>query len=507
MSGAKKTPTQTASPTRRWIGGTSPVLLYALLLFFAGGIVSAELFNVGRYEALLISLIGVSCALALPRRAVSIVLLCAALSLGVARMEWSEASLPDLTSVAGTYQTLAGSVVRDPESRAGSVRVVLAVHSPESLAGANMLVTLPPGAPVRYGDALVLRGRIELPRSFTTSVGRVFDYPGYLKAQGISATVRTPAIVSREPGGNAVLTALYTLKHSFERALSKSLTEPSASLARGILLGEQGSIPEPLYEDFVRAGLVHLLVLSGYNITLVADFLRRPFGNRKRGLVVASLGIVAFVVMTGAQETAVRAGVMGLFVLFAQALGRPSLMLRFLFLAGGGMVAWNPYLLLGSPSFALSFLATLGLIVLSPRFETFLIRVPTYAGMRTISAATLATQLFVLPYILWMTGFFSPVSVPANLLVLPLMPLIMLISFAAGVVGLISPLLAALPGFGASALLSYVAFVGEGVARIPLALTLPPIPVWGMLLLYALLAAWLLFFKKLPRTAPPRHSS
>jgi competence protein ComEC len=175
-------------------------------------------------------------------------------------------------------------------------------------------------------------------------------------------------------------------------------------------------------------------------------------------------------------------------VLIARATGRTYDILRALIFAGVGMLLINPYLLAFDPGFQLSFLATLGLIFCAPLIDARLSRVPSAFGIREFLTATLATQLFVLPLLLYSMGMFSGVSVVANVLVLPMVPFAMLFTFLTGVLGLILPLLGTIAGFGAYLTLTYIVKIAELLGTVPFAaFTVPTFPFWVVLVSYGVL--------------------
>src|SRR5690606_11317679 len=103
------------------------------------------------------------------------------------------------------------------------------------------------------------------------------------------------------------------------------------------------------------------------------------------------------------------------------------------------MLIHNPLILRYDPSFQLSFLATIGLIYVSPLFERLLTnRIPSRT-IREIVVGTLATYVFVLPLLLYMTGEMSVVSLPANLLVLPVVPVLMATGFLVFIMAMVLP--------------------------------------------------------------------
>jgi competence protein ComEC len=206
-------------------------------------------------------------------------------------------------------------------------------------------------------------------------------------------------------------------------------------------------------------------------------------------LGVGAIAIILFALMTGGSATVVRASLMALLVILARATGRTYDLTKALCIAGVLMVLHSPYILAFDPSFQLSFVATLGLILLGPRLDHLFVRIPQAYGFREFTVATIATQLFVLPLLLYQNGTLSLVSLPANLLVLAVVPLAMLVGFLAGILGLLSVYLAYPFAFAAYALLTYILFIATNLARIPFAtVTIPFVSFWVMVVMYGVLA-------------------
>lgn len=502
-----------SSPIRRWTKAPDQgaLFIYTGTLGLFAGVLLQLLLGGGVAPALLASLLGVALVFVLRTRriALAVLVFCALFALGGLRTEYEERELAVSETAFGYASLLEGSIVRDPESRESSTRVVVELSSPESIGGKQVLVLLDRGVDLSYGDIISLRGEVEKPEAFETDSGRLFDYPSYLKAKGISAVMYRPTVLSQEEGDASIRGLLYSGKHAFERSVERVLLEPSAGFLKGILLGID-ALPEDTKEDFIAVGIIHIVVLSGYNITLVAEafmrFLKWVRAKPAVGYTSAALAVVLFVVMTGAEETAVRAGIMAQLLILARALKRPGDMLRALSMAGFAMVAWNPHVLLGSPSFALSFLATLGLILLAPPIEVRLSFVTDRFALRGILSATLAAQTAVFPYILWMSGIVSPYSVLVNFLVLPLMPLAMFVGFGAAVLGFVHTYLAFLPGLLVGSILSLVVWFADVVAGLPGAsFTIRAFPWWGSVLLYGALVVFLVSLKHHFREGQERY--
>ena len=162
---------------------------------------------------------------------------------------------------------------------------------------------------------------------------------------------------------------------------------------------------------------------------------------------------------------------MALIAILGRYLERPNDALRALLCAVVVMVLWNPLSTLYDPSFILSVLATFGLITISPSVENKLKWIPEKFGMRSIAASTIAVQIFVLPALLYFTGILSFVSLPANILALPVVSLAMLFSFISGMLALLHPLLGFIPAVLADILLRWMIVIAHAATAIPFSST------------------------------------
>jgi len=152
----------------------------------------------------------------------------------------------------------------------------------------------------------------------------------------------------------------------------------------------------------------------------------------------------------------------------------------------------NPLILLHDPSFQLSFLATLGLLLLSEKISARLTFVPEKFLLREVASATLATQIFVLPLLLYQTGNLSLVALPANLFILAAIPGAMLFGFLTGMAGFVSAGIASLFGFITYLFLAYILSAVNFFSHLPFAaVTVPEFPVWVLLGAYAFLGIFI----------------
>jgi len=152
------------------------------------------------------------------------------------------------------------------------------------------------------------------------------------------------------------------------------------------------------------------------------------------------------------------------------------------------MVLINPYILVYDVGFQLSFLATAGLILLAPHIEKVFLKVTNFLGARSFIVATIATQIAVLPLLLYKIGEFSVVAVIVNVLVLPMVAAAMLLTFLTGLLAFISPLLASVVAVPAYWSLQYINEIALWFSALPFAaFIVPPFPFYLVPLLYIVL--------------------
>lgn len=472
------------------------VFFYTIGISFAGGIFLRSLFDIG--IELIVGVVALSfvCAFLWRFRGNDsytsplffVSLICISSAFGMFRLEYEEAGLAVVRTDTSVEQVVEGTIIRDPDVRERSVHLVVKEDNSERF----LLVTTDAPIDFLYGDRITARGLVEKPSSFETDLGRTFNYPGYLKARNIHAVMWYADVERIGSGdGNIVLQTLFTLKHLFMDTIERVLPEPQAGLGEGLLLGVKRALGEDLETIFRRTGIIHIVVLSGYNVMLVAEAIMRllsMFLSLRVRVVVGVAAISLFALIVGFSATVIRASVMAALVLVARATGRTYMVMRALMLAGVVMLFLNPYLLVFDPGFQLSFLATLGLILIAPLIEARLGLVPTTLQIREFVTATIATQIMVLPLLLYLIGEFSLVAVIVNVLVLPAVPIAMLLTFLTGIVHAIIPVLGLVLGFFAHIVLSYIVLIPSLFSKLTFAaMNVPSFPFAYVILGYALI--------------------
>ena len=492
--------------------------LFTAFLGFASGIFFHSFFDFGYWFSIFFLFLGVvlyililnqyisSPSLDIQQTSGAIIFVLFLFSFGIGLLRYDISLLNDgdetLEKHIGENIMLRGVVSEEPDERENNTLLSVSIKSffdknIQKEINTKMLIIAPLFPKFQYGDKLEILGTLKKPENFSNSNGRLFDYVSYLKKDKIFYQMFQPNIKYISSGnGIYVKEKLFFFKNKFLESISALIPEPKASLAGGLIVGAKRSLGEKWLEAFRDTGVIHIVVLSGYNVTIVASAIARVFGFLPRfaGILLSVSSVVLFAIMTGASATIVRASIMALFVILAKAVGRLSEITTALFLAAFFMLLQNPHILVFDPSFQLSFLATLGLIYLAPNIEKYFHIISDKWGFRDVVIATIATQIFVLPFLLYQTGEFSLVSLPTNLLILVFVPATMLFGFLAGVIGFWSAILAAPFSFIANALLSYELKVVEIFAAMPFAsVTIPRISFVFVLGIYAFF--WFIIFK------------
>lgn len=387
----------------------------------------------------------------------------------------------------GKVQEIRGTAYRDPETTDKNTRLYFSATEINRAGNwqrveGKALLFAPLNSDYRYGDVLTVNGKLETPPHLDD-----FDYEEYLKHQGIGSVMYRPSIeVEERSEGFKPLTWVYHLRTSLSGVLAKTLPEPQASLAQGLILGIRTNIPPDVKADFTRSGTAHLLAISGVNLSIVAGIMLSIgvwlLGRRRHLYVWLALAVVwLYALLTGFHPPVVRGAIMASLFLGAELFGRQKTAFVPLLLAAAVMVGISPYLL-GDASFQLSFVAMAGLVSLYPALRDFGRRLvdralgeehtaTSFLSLVSDSlAATLAATVFVWPLIAHYFGIVSLVSPIATLLALPALPATIILGTLTGVVGLVFLPVAQLIGVISWLFLSYLLLVAHAFALPPISI-------------------------------------
>ncbi len=401
--------------------------------------------------------------------------------------------------------TFQGIVVKEPDVRTDKTQLTVEITQVPRESGAResskklgkILVVLPRALQYQYGDKLEMTGKLKTPKE-----DEDFSYKDYLARYGIYSICYYPKSKLISPGhGNPVLRVLLTGKNRLKETINSILPEPQASYLSGMLLGQKKAMPQEVREWFNRCSTTHITVISGMHVSIVAALLMNLalaiYLSRRQAFWFAIAGITLFVILTGAQASAVRAGIMGGLVLLAMYSGRLSDIKNAILCAAMGMLLINPQVLKFDVGFQLSFLATIGIVYLSPYIKKGLKLFPQTFKIRDSASMTLSAQVMTLPLILFHFGRISLIAPLANVLILPFIPLTMMLGFVSGILGLAWLFLGKVAAWFAWLFLTYEILVVRELSKIPFA-SIEIKNIWiGLLVVYYLvLFGWLWWVRR-----------
>ncbi|MFZ4500048.1 MAG: ComEC/Rec2 family competence protein [Minisyncoccia bacterium] len=365
------------------------------------------------------------------------------------------------------------------------------------------------------GDTVSIKGIVEHPEDFVTDTGRLFEYKKYLESKGIMAVTYKSDVTLVWSGSFSIERFATQTRYVLAEVFTRFVSFPIDGITAGMLLGYQGGIPKETEELFRTTGVLHVLVLSGYNITLLAGCvgaMLRGVPNRLR-MVLIFFAIVFLVLVSGAGVASIRAGVMGSIALLATLSLQQYNAFRALFISFIVFFFWSPTTLFYDPGFHLSFLATLCMITVIPKVETLFFFIPKtlYINVRELTMLAVLMPVFMLPYLMYFAGTAPLSAVPANILLGVATPAVMLFGSMVLISSFLGPL--------ASVLGAVLSFLGTIVIRaLELLSALPTyntpgLPAWGVVAIYIIFFALLFkrevaeFIARVKKTLRPEPSS
>lgn len=259
----------------------------------------------------------------------------------------------------------------------------------------------------------------------------------------------------------------------FTNVINSYLPEPHASLLNGILFGVSLKTTPIFYQQLKMVGLLHMVVLSGINITILCSIVGRLtlFFSKQISILITILSIILFIIFVGPQAPIIRAGFMGVLTLVAVLIGRKSSSLWLLFLS---LLPVSLLHLLYPKkitllSTLLSYGATLGIILFTPKknfrpknlWESFV------AIINKELQPSLSAQIFTAPIIFIYFKQISLISPLSNLLTAPFIPPLMVFGFLTAILGKVHYLLGLPFSFVCLAILEYLVSVTKFLSQIP----------------------------------------
>ena len=364
-------------------------------------------------------------------------------------------SLDDDTAVGqyiGQQVRLTGAVTEDTEKNNHDQLIIrltaMTINGRE--ASGNIWVTTKSEALVRRSDVVTVNAVLA-------------DGFGSFSASAYLADI---VRVTRSTPGDIAL----TVRDEFSKGVTEVISEPQASLGLGELVGQRRGLPEELDTALQAAGLTHIVVASGYNLTILVRLARRLFERISKYLsfISASGMILAFIAITGMSPSMSRAGLVAGLSLLAWYYGRRFHPLVLLPFAMAITLLVQPSYAWGDIGWQLSFAAFGGVMILAPLLHAYFFGDKTNEQLiRRILVETISAQICTLPILLVTFGQFSVIAPIANLLILPFVPLAMLLTFIGGIGGLVIGKAAHIIALPAELLLSYMTTTTQYLGNLP----------------------------------------
>ncbi len=260
-----------------------------------------------------------------------------------------------------------------------------------------------------------------------------------------------------------------SLRRHFAAGMQTALPEPLGSFAMGLLVGQRATLPTSAKQDLLMVGLTHIIAVSGYNLTIILHASKKLLVRRsKRMATLLSFALIAvFLLLAGSSASIVRAAIVSSISIATAFYGRTVKPLHLIAMAAAMTAYANPIYLWSDISWYLSFLAFFGVMLVAPLMSSRLPRRLAESSLVAVGIESVCAEIMSLPIVLFTFGQMSLIGLPANMLVVALVPLAMLLSVLAGLAGMLVPIIAGWTAWPARVLLNYMLDTAHVLAGLP----------------------------------------
>ncbi len=331
------------------------------------------------------------------------------------------------------------------------------------------------------GNILVTsRQKMSVKRGDTVNVKGVFGEG----LAGYQAVVQNGEILSVEPNNQPGL----VLRNFFTNNLDRHLNPLQSSLASAFLAGKRRDIPDDFNLKLQIVGLTHLVVASGFHLTVVVRAGKRLAEKHSRRLafLLGLAAMILFSAMTGSSASMLRASFVSFLSLVGWYYGRKAEAWRILVLALAIVVLLEPTYLWGDVAFYLSFSSFAGVLLIGPILRQYFWGKPTLGFFSQLATEALGAQIATLPISLFFFGRLSLVAIVANLLAVPASAPIMLLSLLVSLLGAV-PIIGSILTWLLQLLLNYIIAIVNFLSNLPMAQVSLEINLSGVVILYVLI--------------------
>jgi competence protein ComEC len=277
-----------------------------------------------------------------------------------------------------------------------------------------------------------------------------FDYDAYLKSKEILGILNINDISDLRVTNSKVdhfTNFIYQIRVAIDNQIKKINTPETAALLRGLLLADRGEIDYETKTQFINAGVVHVLAVSGLHvgyIILIFLFLFGRFNLYLRSILTIS-GLICFMLVTGVPPSVFRATVMSIVLIIAILTNRSTNLINSISIAAVLILVLNPNEIY-NPGFQLSFAAVLAIGIILPYMNSLIdnwnIQNKFYRYVILFCAVSLSAQIGTLPFTLFYFNKFSVIALFTNLIVIPMIGVIVASGIISLIISLIIPFIA-----------------------------------------------------------------
>ena len=363
---------------------------------------------------------------------------------------------------------LRGILTKDPIEKPGRMELVVETRSlifRDSLLSVTGKVIIPvykkPSVSLHYGDGICATGFLQKPRGQRNPGG--FNYREYLERKNIYTILRILSgtkikITGRNHGNSFLREIVYPTRRFAIRTINRTTFGPSRPILQALIVGEKGTISPEVRDSFAKAGVIHVLAVSGLHVGFVLlifmtifGLFRIPYTTR---VFLTVSGLVFYIFLTEARAPVVRAATMASIYLIGTLLERRTDPFNVIGVAALGLSFLRPSDLF-DVGFQLSFAAVFSIIYFYQKLNNFPFitklrrafaknRIASYC--LTILLVSLSAQLGTMPLIAIYFNRIPVLSIIVNIFVIPLVGLIVALGFVSLLFGIISPWIAGIYG-------------------------------------------------------------
>lgn len=423
---------------------------------------------------LIVGIVGIFVAIFVPRRIIMICAVAGGILIGLFRIGIEISGQEVWQNLIGKEIKISGIIKDDPDTDDSKTtvklnKIKLADDNETNLSG-TIYIILPKNEELKREDEITISG--EAKEGFGTFVASMFR----------------PKIIKIKRAGSVLL----EIKDKVASNIREKIEEPEASLGLGYVLGVKSALDPKLEEKLKTVGLTHIVVASGANLAILVGVARKLFGKIARGLAFfGSLVMIGgFIYLAGFSASMMRAGIVAILTLVAWYSGREVAPIRIILYAAGGTLLYEPMYII-DVGWLLSFAAFFGILVVGPELTRIFYGKKEPKMIAATLLESLAAGVMCAPILLFFFGQISLISLLANVLILPSIPLAMGLTMLAAISNI--------GGYLASLVLKFHVFIIEILGQQTMFLINTETGNYWWLLLYIPIMIWLIL-------ASRRHS-